>query len=213
MLATATVTLPTTSIRHRDIPRRNVYVRREGEGPNDLAALPNKFPFQYMLLDGILKLGDFGVKTRSGNNVEPGLHLLYSSSNKMTPSLESYPQFRNSETYPSPALVGVGDLKEVRTLTDEEAEQLFFQFNNSTDLEEIESRHRYVYPLPYGLFFQGLRKFEKPVDFKASGGPVSEVRVPRSQRKVIGELKEQLQQVGLTLEHIKLFERPKTKAV
>ena len=67
-----------------------------------------------MLLDGILKLGRFGVKTRPGNNVEIGLHLLYSSSNRMTPSLESYPQFRYSEQYPTPALVGVGEVKEVR---------------------------------------------------------------------------------------------------
>ena len=55
--------------------------------------------------------------------------------------------------------------------------------------------------------------FEKPVEFKATGGPVSEVRVLRAQRKVIGELKEQLQQLGLTLDHIKLFERIKTRAI
>ena len=207
MPANTTITSATAQPRHIDVPRRKVFVRREGEGPNDLAALPNKFPFQYMLLDGILKLGKFGVKTRSGDNVETGLHLLYSSSNRMTPAIQSYPQYRDSEEYPSPALVGVGEVEEVRLLDDDEALKLLFQFNNSTDEEEIRSRFQYIYPCDYGLFFQGLKKFEKPVEFKASGGPVSEIRVPRAQRKVIGELKEQLQQAGLTLDHIKLFER------
>jgi hypothetical protein len=142
-----------------------------------LFALPNIFPYNEMLFDGKLKLGGFGVKTRSYDPHIEGPVLLYTSGR-----IEWHVANRhgyNPRDYTRPAIVGVGDLDHVRELTDKEWNKMRLQFNNVKSLSQINRlNERWVEPLPYGLFFTRLQRFAEPIAFTAAPGPVKKIRVP-----------------------------------
>jgi len=141
-----------------------------------LFAFPNVFPYNEMLLDGKLKLGDYGVKTRSYDPRFRGPVLLYTSGRieKSIAQAHGY----NPKEYVRPAIVGVGDLKIVRELNERELKSMLLQFNNADSVREVNNRDTHVEPLEYGLFFQRLRRFKEPIAFTAVPGPVMKIKVP-----------------------------------
>jgi len=141
-----------------------------------LLALPNQFPYNEMLFDGKLRLGNYIVKTRSYDPGFRGPTLLYTSGKIAAATAEAHGY--NPKEYVRPAIVGVGDLKFVRELNEGELESLLLQFNNATSLNEVYDRDEWIEPLPYGLFFQRLKKFDNPIEFVAEPGPVRAVKVP-----------------------------------
>lgn len=147
-----------------------------------LSALPNQFPYNEMLFDGKLRLGNYRVKTRSYDPGFRGPVLLYTSGRTAHHIARAHDY--NPRDYVRPAIVGVGDLKDVRRLNDKEFESLLLQFNNTTLVDSV--AQAYDGPLPYGLFFQRLKKFPEPIEFTAESGPVRMVRVPLD--KIVDEL-------------------------
>jgi len=147
-----------------------------------LFAFPNIFPYNEMLFDGKLRLANFRVKTRGYDPGFRGPVLLYTSGRieRCVAQAHGY----NPKEYIRPAIVGVGDLKKVRELSEEEFESMFFQFNNATSEDEVYSQDGCVEPLSYGLFFQRLRKFKEPIAFTAAPGPVKRIKVPLD---IVGE--------------------------
>src|SRR5258708_2131734 len=81
-----------------------------------LPVLPNSFPYNEMLFQGILKLGEFGVKTRSWNWHHRGLVLLYTSTSTHKVPAQAYGL--DPKKYPRCVIVGVGELVNVRDLTE-----------------------------------------------------------------------------------------------
>ncbi len=139
-------------------------------------ALPNVFPYNEMLFDGKLKLGNFVVKTRSNDSGFRGLTLLYTSGRieKDVALAHGY----NAKKFVRSAIVGVGDLKKVRVLRVKELDSMILQFNNIKSLDELCDKESWVEPLPYGLFFKDLKKFNQPIAFTAQPGPARKIKVP-----------------------------------
>ncbi len=154
--------------------------RRAAQAFAIIPAFPNWFPFNEMLLDGILKLGKYGVKSRPLPWSHRGLTLLYSSSRVARASAEAHGY--DPKTSPRGVILGVGQLVDVRVLTPEEWEQMRLQFNNTTPdgMQEILATpgRQYVEPFDLGYFFEGLKRFETPVPFNWPQGAVRCTNVP-----------------------------------
>jgi len=147
-----------------------------------IPAFPNVFPYNELLLDGKLI-----AKTRSWVWKHRGLTLLYTSSSSHGDVARAHEM--NPRLYPRKALVGVGNLVDVRPLTKREKRKLFSQFNNVPNRRAVSNRalqkHGFwessdVYPLPIGFFFENLRRFKEPVSFDWPSGPVKPIGIPIS---------------------------------
>ena len=121
---------------------RGLRAKTKKMGEEYLLALPNQFPYNEMLFDGKLKLGNNRVKTRSYDPGFRGPVLLYTSGSIATPVAQAHGY--NPREYVRPAIVGVGDLKQVRELNDRELESVLLQFNNATSVDEVYSRDNWV---------------------------------------------------------------------
>lgn len=143
--------------------------------------LPNVFPYNEMLFRGILKLNGCSVKTRSWSWEHRGLTLLYTSLSRYHKiPAEAYDL--NPEDFPRGAIVGVGNLVDVRELTVKEKFRLLCQFNNATPKEAEEfgqfAGPAYVGPFDIGFFFKDLKRFENAIPFTPPKGAVSVFKTP-----------------------------------
>lgn len=145
-----------------------------------LPVLPNSLPYNEMLFRGILKLGEFGVKTRSWNWHHRGLVLLYTSTSTHKVPVRAYGF--DPKQYPRCVIVGVGELVDVRDLTEAEKKTLLCQFNNATP-KQTKAFGRvggpdYIVPFDTGFFFRNLRRFKTPVPFKPKHGAIRTFSAP-----------------------------------
>lgn len=158
-----------------------------------IPGFPNAFPYSEMALDGKLKLGSYGVKTRKRYWSHRGLTLFYSSGS--TEKLAAARHGYDPKSGPRRVIVGVGELVDVRELTREEIRTLTGQFNNMS----VKTAARFVriaaaknawpaddegnnliLPCRYGYFFRDLRRFETPVPFAWPSGAVTTTHIPVS---------------------------------
>jgi len=143
--------------------------------------LPNVFPYNEMLFRGILKLNGCAVKTRSWSWKHRGLTLLYTSLSRYH-KIPAKAYNLNPNDFPKGAIVGVGNLVDVRELTEREKFRLLCQFNNATPKEAGEfgqfTSPAYIGPFDIGFFFKDLKRFETSVPFTPPKGAVSVFRVP-----------------------------------
>lgn len=161
----------------------------------NLPVFPNWFPYNNMVFDGHMKVGPYeGVKTRSWNWDYRGPVLFYNSGRTAQSAVRAYGY------HDAPAehkvIIGVGELVDVRRLTNEEALQMVCNFNNLSeskvrgmvkkareewDCSESEvllgfyNLGNYVVPLPVGFFFKNLARFHEPVKFNWPAGPVKPI--------------------------------------
>lgn len=158
-----------------------------------IPAFPNWFPFNEMLLDGILKLGSFGVKTRKLPWSHRGLTLLYSSGRVAATSAKAHGY--DPKTSPRGVILGVGELVDVRPLTDAEFRTMTGQFNNMDVrtagrlVRAADAKRTWpvdgegnplVLPFPLGYFFRNLKRFKTPVPFAWPSGAVRCTNIPVS---------------------------------
>lgn len=164
-------------------PRRN-RTRTAGAALKTIPAFPNAFPYNELLLDGKLI-----AKTRDWVWAHRGLTLLYTST-RVHGSIARIHEM-NPKDYPKKALVGVGNLIDVRPLTKRESRKLYSQFNNLRNFRGVSGRvlarkgifvHDYVSPLSIGFFFEegSLKRFKEPVPFDWPTGPVKPIGIPIS---------------------------------
>lgn len=154
-----------------------------------IPGFPNWFPFNEMLLDGKLRLGAYGVKSRPLPWSHRGLTLFYSSGRVSKPSAEAHGY--DPKTSPRGVILGVGNLVDVRELTQAEIRKMCLQFNNTTTagMRKILATPGTQYVVPYrlGYFFTDLKRFETPVPFAWPSGAVRCTNIPVS--KVAAALK------------------------
>ena len=164
-----------------------------------IPVFPNWFPYNDMLLDGHLEVEHktmaegtvHGVKTRSWNWDYRGPVLLYNSGRTAREALEAYGYSDCSPMHR--VIVGIGNLYDVRPLTDFEGVRMVANFNNIRVpavrqlLEDLGRKYGYegplmpfevhehtnlIAPLPIGFFFNWLDRFENPVSFRWPPGPI-----------------------------------------
>lgn len=162
-------------------PRRRA-TRKTSKTSDAIPGFPNSFPFSEMLLDGKLKLGKLGVKSRKRPWNHRGLVLIYSSSSVCRPAAEAHGY--DPKTSPRGVILGVGELVDVRELTQAEIRSMCRQFNNTTTagMRKIMATpgRQYVVPYELGYFFRKLKRFKKPVPFAWPSGAVTTTKIPLS---------------------------------
>jgi len=149
-----------------------------------LPALAFVFPYHEMLMRGLLRVGDFSVKTRSNNWSHRGLVLLYTSHGRYH-KVPARVYNLNPNEFASGAIVGVATMVDSRPLTWQEKIQITCNFNkvNQAEAEEmlLGTDGDYVTPLPIGIFLKDVRRFKTPVPFKPKPGSIGIMRVSMSQ--------------------------------
>lgn len=128
-----------------------------------IPVLPNRYPYNELLFSGKLS-----AKTRTWKWNHTGLTLLYTSKRKDNEivNLHNLP-----ENHESGLIVGYGYLKPVRFNSDEELEQINYEFGNG-------SLPKTIYAAWYRYEFENLVKFSDPIPFKPPKGAVSVFRIP-----------------------------------
>jgi hypothetical protein len=144
-----------------------------------IPVFPNVFPWNELLLDEKIF-----AKTRDWNWKYRGPILLYTSRSridKITAELHNL----DPKKYVLGAIVGVGNLIDVRELKLMEQVNLFRQFNRTTKKEALDfyrynysERANYALPMDFGFFFENLKHFETPIIFKYPSGPVRYYNLP-----------------------------------
>lgn len=188
------------NVRPRKRRAKKTAARSVAKTTDTIPAFPNWFPFNEMLLDGILKLRGYGVKSRKLPWSHRGLTLLYSSGRVATTSAKAHGY--DPKTSPRGVILGVGELVDVRELTDAEIRKMTGQFNNMSVrtarrlVLAADARGAWpvdgegnpmVLPFPLGYFFRKLKRFETPVPFAWPSGAVRCTNIPVS--KVAAALK------------------------
>ena len=157
-----------------------------------LPVFPNWYPYNNMIFDGRLQVGDCAVKTRSYSWNYRGSVLFYTSGRTARRIAEVYGYKDSWDKHK--VIIGVGDLVDVRELTLEEAKQMVCNFNNLSrrNLNRVLCRNEiptndpdapfwfysygyYVAPLRIGYFFKNLRRLSNPVPFNCPAGPVKPI--------------------------------------
>ena len=159
--------------------------RRVAEAFTTFPVFPNAAPYNELLLSGKLRVGLYeGVKTRSWEWDHRGPVLFYTSGRTHLPVARAYDLVPSE--LPRKAIVGVGELFEVRALTADEEIQMYRNFNNWT-LADYRKFCRqgwweadYVEPIWCGFFFRNLRRFRNPIKFHWPPGPVRLNHAPLS---------------------------------
>ena len=167
-------------------------------GVSNIPIFPNRYPYNDMLLNGILKIKGLGVKTRSWDWSYRGPVLFYNSKGRAEKICIKAHEF-NPKTETLGTIIGVGRLVNVRALSEKEQILLLSQFNNCTlkearDLAEYQILDKpFVEPLEIGFFFSELRRFQKPIPFHWPSRPVKPIM------RDIGPFKKQLVAAGMTI--------------
>lgn len=139
-----------------------------------LPVFPNWFPFNDMLLDGHLQVGDFGVKTRSYDWKYRGPVLLYNSGRTAYHCVQAYKYVNGPEHHGF--IVGACQLVDVRPLTEKEHLKMQCNFNNLTVRQvKTEPWKVLVGPYPFGYFFTDIKRLREPVAFSWPAGPVKPI--------------------------------------
>ncbi len=158
-----------------------------------LPVFPNWYPFNDMLLDGRLMVGERGVKTRSYDWKYRGPVLLYNSGRTVNHCVRAYDYPKGHDRHR--IIVGVAHLEEVRELTWRELRTMERNFNNLTSRQvRLYPWRAEIYPLPVGYFFTRMKRFTKPVPFGWPAGPVKPIFTTIESRS---ELARQLRVVGI----------------
>jgi hypothetical protein len=127
-----------------------------------------------MLLDGHLKVGEFGVKTRSYDWKYRGAVLLYTSGRTQQSCVQAYNYAKGTDKHN--LIIGVANLVDVRLLNDAEIRKMVCNFNNLTVREvKPDLSNVAVVPFPFGYFFSNIRRFDKPIPFSWPSGPVKPI--------------------------------------
>ena len=159
-----------------------------------LPVFPNWYPYNNMVFDKHLQIGDFAVKTRNWDWKYRGPVLFYTSGRVAQQAVTAYGYERNPSKHK--IIVGVAELAEVRPLLKHEARQMVCNFNNYTvkQLDEwvkslgledepdwpfwINSQfgHEHIIcPFPIGFFFKDAKRFKTLVPFNWPAGPVKPI--------------------------------------
>ena len=151
-----------------------------------LPVFPNWYPYNDMLLDGHLRVGDYGVKTRSYDWDYRGPVLLYNSGRTAWHCVNVYDYPRGGEHHG--IIVGVADLVLVRELTERELLKMECNFNNLT-LRQVkaDSTLSRVWPYPFGYFFVNTKRFRKHVPFNWPPGPVKPIYTNIRSNSLLGQ--------------------------
>lgn len=159
-----------------------------------LPVFPNWYPFNDMLLDGHLQIGEYGVKTRSYNWKYRGLVLLYNSLRTMSSCVKAYGYSNGSERHR--IIVGVARLGDVRPLNNREQLKMQCNFNNLS-LHQVKNKPDLVkvVPYPFGYFFTDIKRFKNPILFDWPAGPVRPIFLDINQDSA---LYNQLKLVGIS---------------
>jgi hypothetical protein len=163
---------------------------KEGPVGQFVPVFPNWFPFNNMMFDGHLRVGKYeGVKTRNWNWDYRGPVMFYTSgkSRIARQAVKAYGYQNSPDNHQ--IILGVGNLVEVRPLTDREARKMVSNFNNMSPARVRRLLLRFgkenpipptwvadygwgvIAPMEIGLFFRDLKKFKTPVPFRWPTGP------------------------------------------
>ena len=156
-----------------------------------LPVMANKYPYNNMVFDDHLQVGEFAVKTRSYNLKYRGPVLFYNSSSVEPLAMKAYGYPKDQSNLK--IIIGMANLVEVRPLTHKEARKMVMNFNNLPDiavrnlfgkmLDLIESDKEIpdfpflvnemgiIAPFRNGLFFLNKKRFQKPIPFNWPAGP------------------------------------------
>ncbi len=154
-----------------------------------LPVFPNWYPYNEMVFDGHLQVGDFAVKTRSWNWNYRGPVLFYTSGRVAQQAIDAYKYQKGPFNHKS--IIGIADLVETRLLTNREAKKMVCNFNNWTprtlnqvlkfyDLLDDPFRvneHGFIAPFRIGFFFKNAKRFKEPVPFNWPAGPVRPITI------------------------------------
>ena len=166
---------------------------------------PNWYPYNNMVFDNHLQVGNFAVKTRSWNWDYRGPVLFYTSGRVAHQAVEAYGYQRDRSNHK--VIIGVADLVNVRELTNQEGKKMVCNFNNISPakLKKILAENGYtesdsafwvsglgyIEPFRIGFFFQNLRRFTNAVSFNWPAGPVKPIFTnieSRGNRKLLEEM-------------------------
>lgn len=158
--------------------------------------MPNTVPFNDMVFDNHLQVGEFAVKTRSYNLKYRGPVLFYNSTRTEPNAMSAYYYVTDKNNHK--VIIGIADLVETRPLSTAEAKKMVCNFNNITsrelskilkDLELqdspngpflVNSQMEYwflITPGRIGFFFKNLRRFKIPVRFNWPAGAIRPITI------------------------------------
>ena len=171
-----------------------------------MLVMANKYPYNNMVFDNRLQVGEFAVKTRSYNLNYRGPVLFYNSGRIEPLAMKAYGYQRSPLNHK--VIIGMAELVEVRPLTIPEGKIMVKNFNHWTQREltrftkqfylpgtcvlDIDERDWQDWPFwintqwdysdiitPYriGLFFKNKKRFDKPIPFNWPAGPVRPIQI------------------------------------
>jgi len=167
-----------------------------------IPVFPNWYPFNDMVFDEHLQVGDCTVKTRSWDWNYRGPVLFYTSGRVARQAVEAYSYKRNPSNHK--IIIGVANLVNVRELTNREARKMVCNFNNISpaQLKELLTEAGgcrepdspfwvnnlgYIAPYRIGFFFQDKKKFLTPVPFNWPPGPIKPIFTDTRKNKRLSE--------------------------
>ena len=134
-------------------------------------------PFSTLLVQEKLRVGEFFVKTKPASfrwNYRGPVYLREGQKKKPYCRIVAERHELDYNNLPRNAIVGVGNLVDVRPLSESEMDKLICCYNNVAHPDEIDWEP-YCVPLPVGLFFDKV-KTVGPWDFTSPSGAVHQFR-------------------------------------
>lgn len=159
-----------------------------------IPVFPNWFPFNDMVFDGHLQIGEFAVKTRCWNWDYRGPVLFYTSLRVAWRAVDAYGYRRNSSVHK--VINGIANIVLARELTNKEGKIMVCNFNNITPRKLMnEIKHtgfedspdwpfwfnsqwgwqNFISPFRIGFFFKNQKRFEVPIPFNWPSGPIKPI--------------------------------------
>lgn len=145
---------------------------------NGIAALPNSFPYNELLISGKLS-----AKTRDWYWKHHGPTVLYTSTSTAREVARAYNM--DPKKFPRMVVVAIGDLLPVKVTTDREVNRIEKEFGNGRKIGVRAGCFIYK--------FKNIKRFKKPVPFKPPRGAVRTFKVPL---KIVARA---LKEVGIEL--------------
>lgn len=133
-----------------------------------IAALPNLFPYNNLLFDGLLV-----AKTRSWKWSHTGLTLLYTSSGKVRSVMSAYGYEAEEHAKEFGALAGFGYLQPVRENTNQEIREIEKVLNKGKS-------YNHIYAGRFRYEFKNLQQFTTPIPYVWKPGNPRTAKVPAS---------------------------------
>ncbi len=137
-------------------------------------------PFCTLLAQKKLHVGRFFVKTKPAGfrwHYRGSVYLRESQKVQLYCRVVAERHGLKYDTLPRNAIVGVGNLVDVRPLSESEKEELVCCYNNVEHPADI-NWEPYCVPLPFGLFFDNVTLFERPLPYTSPPGAVNQFRIP-----------------------------------